>query len=260
MTGSASRTGIGRSCVHRSPARPATTGRRRDRGPGSRGRACTDPAPRGRSRRGGSPARRARDAVQPRAPGMPGTLKNRRFSTGPAARITSGRNSCARLRSAPSRGLVQRHLRDPGRAGSADRLGRERDEPFAAQSPLVGRRQAPLVHERLDARDGSAFAGHRSGRRPRPESGLLVPAHEVAAEVVCLRPCGRGAFAASGAVGRSSPSSPQATIPITSVASTTAPSLAPTPRRIPETFRGSLMSGASAGTPACTMGAGGPMS
>ena len=256
MTGSASRTGTGRSCARRSPARPSTTGRRRDRGPGSRGRACTGPAPRGRSRRaarrlagqGRGPAARAgnaRDAEEPEV------LDGADRADDVRAQLVRQAVLGAFRRSRTATTFVTPAVRGP-------RIGwdGERDEPLAAQSPLVGRRQAPSPAASALTPVMVSRAGHRSGSRPRPEPGLLVLAHEVAAEVRALRPRARvrrfrrrGLVTVIAAAGREADHERgQRHCPRTRACS----------RRTPETFRGSLMSEASAGTSACTMGAQGP--
>ena len=177
-------------------------GRRTDRDPGFRGRACTDPAPSRRCRRGAS------DAVQPRAPGTPGTAKNRRFSTGPKRADHVRAQLVRQAVLGAFRGLVQGDVRDPGRPRAADRLDGERDEPLAAQSPRVGRRQAHVLHERLDARDRLArsrlCSGSAPGRNPGSSSFRMRNRSRAWA------PARAFAFAASGAVGSPPSSPPQA--------------------------------------------------
>ena len=55
--------------------------------------------------------------------------------------------------------------------------------PSTAQSAHLGRRQAHLLGERIDARERLARSRHRAGKRPRAEPGLLVGTHEHGREI-----------------------------------------------------------------------------
>jgi hypothetical protein len=80
------------------------------------------------------------------------------------------------------------HVRDPSRPRAADRLRGERDEPLAAQSPRVGRRQVHVLHERPDARDGPDRRWPCSWSGPGTEPRLLAIAHAEPIEVPGTRP------------------------------------------------------------------------
>ena len=152
-------------------------GRRGDHGPGSRGRAGSDPAPtrhwrRDRRSRGPGPAARPWNARDGEASEV---------RDGAEGADDVGAELVCHFLLGAFRGSESLDVRDPGSAGPLDRLGHERDSPLATKSPRVGLRQVEVLNKRRHSRE-----------RPRlfdaTEPGLLVLAHQEPVEVPGGRP------------------------------------------------------------------------